>query len=253
MRFRMKESWTKVLISLVVLFIVVLLLYHYFDDSSSEANALIGVFVAIAFLFTFLTYFSAKKVERFKFGNEKRHEFITNKVLAEIRSRIEHNDIKLMAVLAATNMPNQYTVKYQHNEEEEKGLHNLHEQFDNYLNWIEGVAILWNNGLIEEGDLKGLWQYYTNRLIEAEIDEQSLRDYLENTWHYNGKGIDEFIKQRQESTQWMENGEKKPFYDPTKEGKSINPITHPVWFYINIPMYEFDTLIEFIEHCYLLP
>lgn len=208
--------------------------------SNVEARTtLIAAAVASFSVFSVLyTYYWTKSMDRFRFGNEKRHQFIFDQRLTVIRSRIEHNDIELQAILAVVNSSSPYDfealpAKYW----------KLHEQFDAYLNWIEGLAILWKSGLIEEKELEGLWKYYTGRLKDVNIPLDKAKQFLLKIIGYDQSKIELFIKARIESDEF-----KYPL-DPLKSGAAkIDPITQPIWFYINWPPYEFTALKELIIH-----
>lgn len=224
-----------------------------------QKEVFLGIIVYFGFWLTTETYLWTKKIERSRFGNEKRHEFITNKIFTDIQRRIEHHDPELQTVLATLNIedPSPYEVEFflrsQTDNMRSRGKDNpdiymqrLHEDFDNYLNWMEGLALLWEKGLIEDDELKGLWSYYMKRLREAELNEDTLKQYLKDVWQYDDVSVEQFCSSRREQFQ------DKPATCPI-ENKRIDPITRPVWFYINNPLYEFEsTLVELAKHCHEL-
>ncbi len=220
-----------------------------------QKEVFLGIIAYFGFWLTTETYLWSKKIERSRFGNEKRHEFITNKIFTDIQRRIEHDDPELQIVLATLNIedPSPYEVEffsrsYKDNIKDNPDvcMQRLHEDFDNYLNWMEGLAVLWKKGLIDDDELKGLWSYYMKRLREAEINEDTLKQYLKDVWKYDEVNVKQFCGLRREQIQ------NKPATCPI-ENKFIDPITRPIWFYINNPLYDFElTLVELAKHCHEL-
>ena len=216
--------------------IVLLAFLHYFlvDRNSIVFSIPIGF---LSFVLILLTYFWTKKTDRFRFGNEKRHQFIRDEQFMNIRSRIEHNDIELQVIVAATNSPRPYEPNLLPSGKAKE----LHELFDAYLNWVEGFAILWKSGLIEDSELEGLWQYYPIRLSEANIAEDAVRRFLSAEWNYNQTEIDEFFDFRKKTRQF-------PYpSDPLGTRRKINPVTQPIWFYVNRPKYVYTALLDLVK------
>ena len=195
------------------------------------------------------TYVSGRRIERSRVSNDKRNEFITKDEFTDMHCRIEHNDRELQAIISAVNSKDPFSVCFvqllgdakQH--ENELKYRKIHENFDNYLNWIEGLAILWKRSLIEDTEVLGIWSYYATRLRDYEVDKNGLRSYLEEYWKYSKSDIERFFVARNEVLGKFEYPK-----DPIT-GKKIDPIEKPLWFYLNYAPYSFNTLKEFILKC----
>ncbi len=234
------------LLSVIGLAIVIIIVIASWCYASWDARAsmLAGVAVYASVIVALLVYSENKRIEKYRFGTEKRNQFICDKMFMDIRSRIEHNDAELQTIVAITNVPSPY---YFHLLPPHKW--ELHERFDAYLNWIEGYAILWNNGLIEHTELEGSWTYYTGRLSEATLDSHDLDQYLRNLG-YDKDDINAFRQSRKESSNFSypeDLAEKIRFGKNSK----IDPIEKPIWFYVCREGYEFKSLMALIQYCML--
>lgn len=225
-----KWSWS------VLGLITILTFLHYFlvDYNAIVFSIPVGY---LSFVLALHTYFWTKRTDRFRFGNEKRHQFICDEKFKEIRSRIEHNDVALQTIVAATNSANPYDPNLLPTRQARE----LHELFDAYLNWVEGFAILWKSGLIEDSELEGLWQYYPGRLSKVNITEQEIRTFLSTEWGYDDTAINTFFSSREKR-----DGFPYPS-DPLETNKEINPVTQPVWFYVNRPEYVYTALVDLVK------
>jgi hypothetical protein len=227
------------LLSFIVLVILIIWLAISWDEFTNReliVSAAIGYFSVVLGVFAF---FWKKDRDKFQFGNEKREEFILNETFMDIRSRIEHNDVVLQTVIAILNLPHPEMYKPSllppnigRGMDDTK---KLHECFDNYLNWIEGFAILWKGGLIGEEELEGLWSYCSHRLREVKVEQEEVEKCLKEL--NKDIIINDFISK-------LKAQEKR--YDPI-DGSEIDPITKPIWFYINEPEYDFPLLIDLIK------
>lgn len=221
---------------LVLVIITILAFVHYFlvDPNPIIFSIPVGY---LSFVLVLHTYFWTKRTDRFRFGNEKRHQFICDEKFKDIRSRIEHNDVELQVTIAATNSVNPFDP----NLLPTRQVRELHERFDAYLNWIEGFAILWKSGLIEDSELEGLWQYYPRRLSEAMITEQEIRAFLSTEWGYDETAINALFESRKKRNEF-------PYpSDPLDMDKEITPITRPIWFYVNRKEYVYTALVDLIK------
>lgn len=246
--FKTKRDYEKIFIitfATVGLIAVIVVLVMEWSVVNNRPLMLSGaVFYFSVYLGLFI-YFWTKRTDRFKFGNEKRHEFIFKDKFTDLRSRIEHDDRELLTVVAATNVPDPYKIRFYKGDptEEKKGeeerIRKLHEDFDDYLNWIEGFAIMWKRNLIEHSELQGFWRYYIKRLREVNINEDELRTHLSQEWNYTQEEINQLLQlHRQTNVEYDPIDEKRGVKNP------INPTTNPIWFYINRKEYEFNAIKE---------
>lgn len=231
------------LIGLAIVIIVVIASWCY-ASWEARASMLGAVAVSASVIIALFVYSANKRIEKYRFGTEKRNQFICDEKFMDIRSRIEHNDAELQTIVAITNVPSPYDFHLLPSHKWE-----LHERFDAYINWIEGYAILWNNGLIEHTELEGLWTYYTGRLAEATLDPRDLDHYLRNLG-YDQEDISAFRQSRKESSNFPY---PKDAAEHIRFGKNskIQPIEKPIWFYVCREGYEFKSLMVLIQYCML--
>ena len=240
-----KECLIKWLLAIVlVIFIGIIIANWNCMPWDARSSILAGVAVYASVLVAVWVYTGNKRIDKYKFGTEKRNQFICDEKFMDIRSRIEHNDAELQTIIAITNTPTPYNFDLLPSHKWE-----LHERFDTYLNWIEGYAILWNNGLIEHPELDGLWTYYTGRLAEASLESNDLENYLRNLG-YDKEEINAFRKSREKSQDFpypRDMSEKIRAYKDLE----IDPLEKPIWFYVCREGYEFKALIALIQYCML--
>ncbi|MCJ7654674.1 MAG: hypothetical protein MUO97_05125, partial [Dehalococcoidia bacterium] len=113
-----------------------------------------GAVLFLSFLVALYTYQHNRKHDEYKIAEKRREDFILRCEFKEIRMLIENNDIKLQTVIAITNIMESRKPGFLSGE-----MMNLHEKFDNYLNYLEGVAILANQDSITKESREGLWSY----------------------------------------------------------------------------------------------
>ncbi|MBF0613807.1 MAG: hypothetical protein G8237_06985 [Magnetococcales bacterium] len=118
-----------------------------------------GVFV------TFKTYFLSRRREMIYKDYEMRCKFIESGKYTEIQSKIEHEDQELENVLKLVDgsdddpyAPGKLT----------KPQAVIHQQLDDYINYLDAVSLLIKNGNILTEDTAGMWDYYLRRVLEWE-------------------------------------------------------------------------------------
>ncbi|MBF0213451.1 MAG: hypothetical protein HQM00_07800 [Magnetococcales bacterium] len=94
-----------------------------------------------------------------------RCKFLEAKQYSDIQSRIEHEDPELEVLLKLVDgsddnpyAPGKLT----------KAQTTTHQELDNYINYLEAVALLIKNGNILTEDTAGMWDYYLKRILDWE-------------------------------------------------------------------------------------
>ena len=127
----------------------------------------------------------------------------------------------------------------------------LHEKFDNYLNYLEGVAILCTQNCIKKEELMGLWPYYFMRLRKVHtfnsngetfcVKKDNMHRHLNSL--YDGDIPDEIERL------WS-NEDYGKLKDPISKQEVIDPLERPIWYYINNGDYIFTPIIELVKELY---
>lgn len=219
-------------------------------------DVIIIVMGYFSFIIAIETYLWQKSVEMSRFATEKKYEFINNKTFTDIERRIEHNDPELLCLVAAYNTNEFRNVKLcpQGPPSSLLKLQQLHQDFDNYLNWIESFAILFENHMIEKYELEGLWDYYLCSLRDAGLDDETMKEfYIKAVWFH--EDFDSFSKRLRQENVARSSG--KSNYEPVEccicNARECNciidPVNNPLWWYIHNPEFKFK-LLKLAKYCY---
>ena len=234
---RNRENIIKLIALIALVIIIAVIAWEWLYNEVANHGLLLSAGIAYFSVFIALfAYFWKQRIGRFQFGNEKRHQFITDERFMKIRSKIERNDIELQAIVATVNSDPYHPDVFLDDNDKKW----CHECFDDYLNWIEGFAILWGSGMIENEEIRGLWSYYAERLEKATMEEERFRKHLSQNWNYSDTKINSLIAKARKRKKERE--EKKGW-----EGEP-DPIIQPIWFYVTEPEYQFDALIKLVDH-----
>jgi hypothetical protein len=227
-----------------------------------------GVVLFLSFIVALATYQSNRKHDEYKIAEARREYFITNPELKKIRMLIEHNDVELQTMLAITNI-----MGFSKSGLLPEKIMELHEDFDTYLNYLEGIAILAKQRSIVKESLDGLWSYYFGRLRGTHLYDfddpkhpiliNDIHDCIDNIYIKN-KNVADIIKTELKNYVASYEGKGKEYKrvkdanDPIEEKyekdelrvTKINALARPIWYYINGPRYEFETVIELCVRLY---
>ena len=121
----------------------------------------------IAIIFSILTYRRNSKLERAKWLNSLYEKFYEKNQYKNIRQIIEYETPKLDEI--------RKSIEKSKKGGEEESIE-LRDELDDYLNFFEFIASLWKMGQLSLDQLKMVFEYYINRIIEHKI----LEDYIRN-------------------------------------------------------------------------
>jgi len=145
-----------VVLLLILLVIFALILYSYTDEERTlSSDIFVGAVLFLSIAIAIIAYSQARTNDEYKIAEERRHFYITNPVMRKVRMLVQHNDIVLQTLVLITNIAE----VRQPNILSEEAL-KLRNHFDDYLNYMEGVAILANRGSMFKESIEGLWTYY---------------------------------------------------------------------------------------------
>ena len=193
-----------------------------------SADVLTGIVLLLSAALAYITYIRTRNNDQLVLSEKKRDDFNADENLAKVRMLIEHNDVELQTVIALLNtsedphdptiLPSEYW--------------KLHEQFDQYLNFLEGVAILLMHKHISQESFESLWSYYFKRLREAD----TLDSNGETRLQVEGLSVN------------MANAVE--IDDQIDGNPQVNPIGKPIWYYILHEEYAFRYLIAAVKESY---
>lgn len=233
----------------LILLLIIMGLAKLWARQDSKVSISIDVFTCFVLSITgFLIWGQlreASRNNRFMVSEKKRDDFVKFK---NIRMLIEHNNIELQTMIAILNTARPYDPmtlppEYQ----------NLHEEFDRYLDYLEGVAILYEYGDISDESWRSLWKYNFKRLREVCIadgqppstsrEKQKVTEYAK-TYIYGGS-----VPANVEEA-WERHEAFDPFEDPVDK-TGIFPVTRPIWHYINTAEYIYNSIKVAVQKAYM--
>ncbi len=242
------------LAALFVLFLVWgILMWN--NDVNGHDNLSIDLFggtvLFLSFAIAIFTYQNNKKRDEYQIAERRREHYIIDDKLKTIRMAIGHNDVQLQTIVAIANI-----MDYRRPGFMPEKVMKIHEEFDSYLGYMEGIALLANQGSIMRESLEGLWSYYFKQLQSAHLLDYSNPEYpvsiddinncIDDLYKDN-KQTGNAIKSRiiryipQEAAQFEESSVAKP----CNQKEVINPLHRPVWYYINHGENEFKPIVDF--------
>lgn len=246
----------------------IVFLYKRLSERAMSVDVLVGTVLLISVVAAVVAYLWSRNRDVLNVSVARREEFIKNQDFQDIRMRIEHNDIELQTIIATLNVaPKPYDPKVLPTHKWQ-----LHEKFDDYLNYLEGVALLYKKGYVTKEELEGLWSYYFARLRKVhtltftEPHHPKKAEILECSASFYGGNIPTQIEELWSRDNYKEipdpiigevcAGHNK--YKKINEGlkdedrnKKINPIERPIWYYTNYGDYKFTAIIELLRQLYL--
>ena len=264
-RYRMKKLST-IILTVSLFFLIVWGIWFLIKEPSYDDNISIdlisGCVLFLSFLVALNTYLGSRKRDEQLLAEKRREYFITNNEFKEIRMLIEHNDIELQTMIAITNI-----MEWRKPGFFSKEMMRLHENFDSCVTYMESIAILANQDGIATESLKGYWSYYFKRLRGIHLLDfddpnhpvliENINQCIDNFYEDNTDAADaikaEFQKhissQESESTKHKRGAKPAAYTDPielrykSREAR-INPVSRPIWHYINSPEYEFGAITK---------
>ena len=229
-------------ILLLGLFVAVVMLINngiLFPKAVIDIDIVSALVIVFSVIIGYFAYVFSRRSDSRTLAENKRDAFINNPSFAHIRMLIERNDIEIQTIVMMLNIGGSYE-----SETIPRGYWELQEEFDQYLNFLEGMAILYNHGDVFEESIEGLWAYYSIRLAQVDtMDRLSnttkndqiercmkniygdhIPDRIQNAWQnaLQGKGYDEVT-------------------DPITN-KVIDPVKNPIWYYVCHECYSFTPL-----------
>lgn len=231
----------------VIAIVVKLVKQDHLPSAVVDSGLLPAVTVLFSVIVAYLAYVSGRTSQRLALCESRRDAFFLSDNLNRMRMLVENNDMELQTVVMILNIiqPHSYdadTLPREH--------WRLHEDFDVYLDFLEGVAILYMNGHMFKESAEGLWSYYATRLMKVNtlyadtdtIKLRQIRKCMEGIYRGN-------IPQRVE-TAWRNalsgnTGHNRMLHDPVTGG-FINPLERPIWYYINTEPYALTPVIRMI-------
>ena len=232
-----------IIVVLASVLAAVVVRYHQgrIPSAIMSIDLLAGIAVFFSIVVAYLAYVSGRTTQTLTLSEERRDDLIKTPRLAHIRMLIEHNDIELQTIVMILNISDRYEYD---SDTLPRGCWALHEQFDQYLDYLEGVAILYSHGHMFRESAEGLFEYSLKRLrdvntLDADthaIKLSRVQKCMEDI--YQGK-----IPQRIWGV-WQEALRGKAedrVRDPVTQ-ECISPLANPVWYYVNSPGKEFKSI-----------
>ena len=254
-------------LGIVLLLLISLVAYRIWRlEVPPNENVSIDLFGGLILLLSFtaglIAYQLNKRHDEALRAENKREYFITDDKLKRIRMCIGHNDLQLQTIVAIVNImdyskPGLMTEKVM----------KFHEEFDSYLNYMEGVAILANKGSIMSESLTGLWSFYFKQLRQARLlgkdsyikgAQITFNDitFCIDKLYEDDKKLAKIIKG--EINKYAPTKKKTKLNDPVNlepvheikklndpvDSGSVHPLEMPVWYYIINKGNEFDPIIK---------
>ena len=215
-----------------------------------------GAVLFLSFSVALLTYQDNRKRDEFQVAERRREYYIIDEKLKTMRMAIGHNDIQLQTIVSIANI-----MDYRKPGFMPEKIMKVHEDFDSYLGYMEGVAMLANRGHVSKESLKGLWSYYFKQLKQACLLDFNDLEFPVSIDDINDC-IDELYEDRSQTARAIKTEIKKYIVKGTGKSEkarepkdhnrdgSINPLERPIWYYINDRNNEFEAIIEFfIRFC----
>lgn len=218
---------------------------YLFPSATIYADFLTALAIIFSVIVAYVGYTFTRRRDSQNITENKREEFVKSESLARIRMLIEHNDIELQTVVMILNIAEPY--EYDPDTLPRK-YWELHREFDQYLDFLEGVSILRDQGNVFPESVKGLWRYYSIRLMQVDTLDVGTnavkRDQIEECMDkiYDGNVPNRIKNAWQNAVK--EHGEQE-VYEPITH-KCINPVEKPIWHYMNRGRYQFEPLIRMI-------
>lgn len=235
-------------ILLVALFAAVATLVHrgvLFPGAVAYVDIVTAVAVIFSVIVVYIGYTFTRRRDSQTLTENKRDEFTKSESLARMRMLIEHNDIELQTVVMILNIAEPY--EYDSDTLPRK-YWELHRDFDRYLDFLEGMAILRDQGNVFPESVKGLWRYYSTRLMQVDTLDVGThaikRDQIEECMDkiYDGN-VPNRIKNAWQDA--VKGHGKQEVRDPITH-ECINPVEKPIWYYMNRGPYQFELLTRMI-------
>lgn len=237
--------------------------------------------VFLSFIVALFVYTNDRKSQKLTLSEDKRSEFINSESTSKMRMLIENNDIELQTAVIIINILSDY---HYDSDILPKRYQEMIQSLDQYLDFFEGMAILFNHGNIYSESTEGLWTYYSTRLMDVNtldigktldadknvIKKEQILECMRKI--YGGEvpkwASNSFDTVRQNPDKFRISdpvsrtdklGEKW-HYDNCKKDKGkecdskthsyIDPIERPIWYYINVDEYSWEHLTIMVRKLY---
>lgn len=213
---------------------------YVFPHANIQGDFLSALAVVFTVGIAYAGYSLGRRHECQAVAETKRDVFLERPSLAHIRMLIEHNDVELQTVIMILNIADPYdpdTLPTKH--------WDLHRQFDEYLDFLEGVAILHNHGDVLKESIEGLWEYYFGRLADVDtLDHDSRTIKLQQIEEciasiYGGSPPASVENAWRNALTRYQSRERAPNPIPLD---SLNPLQRPLWYYVKSQPYQFRPL-----------
>ena len=232
-----------IIVVLASVLAAVVVRYHQgrIPSAIMSIDLLAGIAVFFSIVVAYLAYVSGRTTQTLTLSEERRDDLIKTPRLAHIRMLIEHNDIELQTIVMILNISDRYEYD---SDTLPRGCWALHEQFDQYLDYLEGVAILYSHGHMFRESAEGLFEYSLKRLrdvntLDADthaIKLSRVQECMEDI--YQGKIPERIWGMWQEALRGKAEDRVR---DPVTQ-ECISPLANPVWYYVNSPGKEFKSI-----------
>lgn len=234
----------------------------YFNTNEMKilsSDIFVGSVLFLSIAIAIFAYNQARNNDEYKIAEDRRHFYITDSVMRRVRMLVEHNDIELQTVVLMTNIAE----VRQSGVLSEKAL-KMRNDFDDYLNYMEGVAILANRGSMFKESLEGLWTYYFKGLrrshtldfSNAKIQVDRIKEYIDSLCatsqaaSHVKDSLDSVLQKKNESSEEVRDPIERKYIKNSEKAAIIHPVERPIWFYVNNPGYEFVPIIAFEKKIY---
>lgn len=226
---RNQDVWKVILFFFMTAAVIVPTAALVLDDKSLSGDILMTAVLFAAALVALWGYLWNRRNDLAVVSEKNRESFLTNEVYGHVRMLIEHNDLTLQTLVAILNTSDPYQpglipVRYQ----------GLHEKLDQYLGFLEGIAVLLRTKTISRESFVNIWAYYLERLRDVSIpikpqaeSAEHLREGLGTI--YEGSAPDHVERALDDAVQGKGY---HVHYDPV-DGSPIDPIRKPIWYYIH--------------------
>lgn len=242
----MRKKWVALIICGGAVAAIVWFLVGCVPNPVKFSDFATGIAIFVSAVLAIVTYAFSRKNQILALSEDKRDEFISSESFSRTRMLVEHNDLELQTVIMILNIAPRYEYD---SDTLPRRLWILHEEFDRYLAFLEGLAILYNNGRMYRRSAEGLFSYSLERLekvntLDADTHAMKLPQIEKGMEGIYGGEIPERIERI-----WQEalvGNIERQARDPIT-GERINPLVKPIWFYINSPDKGFDSLISMFK------
>ncbi len=218
-----------------------------FPCATVSSDFLSSLAVIISVIVVYFGYIISRSHERQTLGEKMRSDFLNCEKLARIRMLIEHNDIELQTVssIACITSPHHYE-----SETLPTKYWNLVRDMDDYLDFLDGVAILYQHGDLLKESVEGLWAYYATRLARVDtLDHEARRIKLgqvEQSFKSIYAGHPPEYVQRAWDDAVRRYGDCATASDEDAL-KCMNPLERPIWCYVNQTDYQYGPLVAMVS------